>query len=104
MKKYREQLDKFCARDGYTRSRVGLAAGYNKNYVSNVISGKISPTIDALEALADELNVPLAVLLSGDDVDPLTTEIVAKMQLIDESGKRAVSALVNTLSSDHDPT
>jgi len=104
MKKYREQLDKFCTRDGYSRSRVGLAAGYNKNYVSNVINGKISPTIDALEALAGELNVPLAVLLSGDDVDPLTTEIVAKMQLIDESGKRAVSALVNTLSSDHDPT
>lgn len=103
MKIYREQLNIYCRKDGHSPSRVGLAAGYNKNYVSNVIKGTIIPTIDALEAIAKELSIPLGVLLRGDDTDELTREIIEKMQKIDEPGKLAVSALVNTLSANSDP-
>lgn len=85
---YREQLANYCNRSGYTRSGVAKAAGYNKNYVSNVIKGDITPTIEALEALANALNVPLTFLLVGEEADTLTTEIVTKFQLIDPAGKK----------------
>jgi transcriptional regulator with XRE-family HTH domain len=99
MIRYREQLAKYCNRPGYSRSGVGLKAGYNKNYVSDVISGKITPTAEALEALAGALDIPLAVLLFGDDTDQVTREIVSKMKDVDEHGQRAVNALVDSLSS-----
>ncbi|MCA0905151.1 helix-turn-helix domain-containing protein [Ruegeria marisrubri] len=99
MTMYREQLEKYCGRKGYSKSGVGLSAGYNKNYVSDIISGKITPTAEALEALAEALNVPLAVLLFGDETDEVTREIVAKMRDIDEHGQRAVNAFLDSLAS-----
>ena len=99
---YCRQLDKYCARSGYTRSGVSIAAGYNKNYVSNVINEKLTPTIEALEALATALNIPLAVLLFGDETDAITQEIISKLKGMDSTGMRAVSALVDTLSTPSD--
>lgn len=99
MLEYRNQLAKYCELDGNSRSAVGITAGYNKNYVSNIISGKITPTIEALEALAKTLKIPLAVLLFGDETDETMREIVMGMKQLEPQNQRAVSALVASLSS-----
>ncbi len=97
--KYREQLEKYCGRKGYSKSGVGLSAGYNKNYVSDIISGKITPTAEALEALAGALHIPVAVLLFGDETSEVMREIGAKMPELGESGPLAVNAFVDSLLS-----
>lgn len=99
MTEYQKQLDKYCKLRGLSRPRVGAAAGKNKNYVSDVINGKITPTIDALEGLAAVLDVPLAVLLFGDSPDSEAEEFASKFKHLDSSGQRAVFALIDTLSS-----
>lgn len=99
MSNYRDHLETYCNRAGYSRSSVGIEAGYNKNYVSDVIKGKITPTIEALDKLASALKVPLANLLFGDSADPQIAELVSKIRKIDSSGQKAVHALVETLSA-----
>jgi transcriptional regulator with XRE-family HTH domain len=84
---------------GWSRSRVGIAAGKNKNYVSDVINGKITPTIDALDMLARVLDVPLSVLLFGDDPDDQMEEFANRFKHLDASGQKAVLALIESLSS-----
>lgn len=100
MSNYRDHLQHYCQRPGFSRSSVGIEAGYNKNYVSDVIKGKITPTIEALEKLAAALSVPLASLLFGDAADPQIAELISKIRKIDSSGQKAVQALVETLSAE----
>ncbi len=100
MSKHREQLAKYCDRPGYSRSAASLKAGYNKNYASNVINGKITPTIEALEALSVALDVPLSWILFGEGQDDGMSEIMDKLRRIDPAGLKAVRALVDTLSSE----
>lgn len=99
MTEYQKQLDKYCKLRGLSRPRLGLAAGKNKNYVSDVINGKITPTIDALEGLAVVLDVSLAILLFGDTPDSDMEEFANKFRRLDERGQKAVFALMDTLSS-----
>ncbi|KIC36527.1 helix-turn-helix domain-containing protein [Leisingera sp. ANG-M7] len=103
MTEYQKQLDKYCKLRGLSRPRVGTAAGKNKNYVSDVINGKITPTIDALEGLAEVLEVSLAVLLFGDSPDNDMEEFANKFKRLDASGQRAVFALMDTLSALPEP-
>ncbi|WP_333847150.1 helix-turn-helix transcriptional regulator [Phaeobacter italicus] len=99
MTEYQTQLDKLIKAAGWSRSRVGIAAGKNKNYVSDVINGKITPTIDALDMLARVLDVPLSVLLFGDDPDDQMEEFANRFKHLDASGQKAVLALIESLSS-----
>lgn len=100
MTRYKEQLSALCKRPGYSRYSVGKAAGYNKNYVSDVVRGNITPSIDALEKLANALDVPLSELLFGDETTQALNEISSKILSLDEPGLKAVHALVDTLATD----
>lgn len=98
MTRYREQLSKLCKRPGYSRYSVGIGAGYNKNYVGEVVKGNITPSIEALEKLADALDVSLAELLFGGDSNEALDEISLRLRDLDPAGMKAVFALVNTLA------
>ncbi|AHD12162.1 helix-turn-helix domain-containing protein [Phaeobacter gallaeciensis] len=99
MTAYRQQIDKYCKLRGISRPKAGLEAGYNKNYVADLVNGKITPTIEALEAIAHVLSVPLSVLLFGEEVDPQLAEFTDKFQRLDAAGQHAVGSLIETLSS-----
>lgn len=100
MTRYKEQLAALCKRPGYSRYSVGIAAGYNKNYVSDVVRGNITPSIDALEKLAAALDVPLSELLFGGEDNHALNEISSRLVDLDEPSLKAVHALVNTLAAD----
>ena len=63
MSYYKSAIVKFCAERNITNSALGIRAGYNKNYISAVVSETITPTITALESIACALKVNLSDLI-----------------------------------------
>ena len=46
-------------------TKISTALGFHRDYVSNVISGKAKPSAEKLEAICDEVGVPLTHVLLG---------------------------------------
>lgn len=56
---------------GLTLAEVAEKSGLSLPYVSNLERGRGNPTVEALDALARALNVPLASLVGEAEVQPL---------------------------------
>jgi len=50
---------------GLKLTKVSASLGFHRDYVSNVISGKAKPSAEKLEAICDEIGVPLTNILIG---------------------------------------
>jgi len=58
---------------GLKLTKVSASLGFHRDYVSNVISGKAKPSAEKLEAICNEIGVPLTSILVGSpDNDPET--------------------------------
>jgi|GEM_PF-3417687 len=50
---------------GLKLTKVSTSLGFHRDYVSNVISGKAKPSAEKLEAICNEVGVPLTNILVG---------------------------------------
>lgn len=50
---------------GLKLTKVSASLGFHRDYVSNVISGKAKPSAEKLEAICNEIGVPLTNILVG---------------------------------------
>jgi len=62
--KVRLNIVKIRRKKGYTQEKLAYEADVSKGYLSEIESGKKSPTVRTLQKLADTLEVPLSKLLS----------------------------------------
>ena len=62
--KVRRNIVKIRQEKGYTQERLAYESGISKGYLSEIESGKKSPTIRILEKLAETLGVPLSKFTS----------------------------------------
>lgn len=62
--KVRRNIVKIRQEKKYTQERLAYESGISKGYLSEIESGKKSPTVRTLEKLAETLNVPLSRLTS----------------------------------------
>ncbi len=50
---------------GLKLTKVSTSLGFHRDYVSNVISGKAKPSAEKLDAICQEIGVPLTNILVG---------------------------------------
>ncbi len=62
--KVRQNIVKIRREKGYTQERLAYEAEISKGYLSEIESGKKSPTVRILQKIADTLEVPLSKLVT----------------------------------------
>ena len=63
-------IARLCAERGLSQRALARLAGVHRNSVQRVVAGRMTPTVDYLQQLADALGVPLAALCVVEDTAP----------------------------------
>jgi lambda repressor-like predicted transcriptional regulator len=64
---FRARLNSAIEKSGKSRTGISLAAGQNHTYLRDLLDRKQMPAVDRLVAIANEIDVSLLWLLSGED-------------------------------------
>lgn len=98
MSQFADNLRAIRKAKGLTQDQLGERAGLSAKHIGEIERGKVSPTLEAIEKLANGLRVDLLVLI-GDDASRMATrdvrvEIGQVLDRLDGAQLRAVLRVV----------
>ena len=98
MSQFADNLRAIRKAKGLTQDQLGERAGLSAKHIGEIERGKVSPTLEAIEKLANGLRVDLLVLI-GDDASRMATrdvraEIGQVLDRLDGTQLRAVLRVV----------
>lgn len=100
MENYKDRIRAAIAsREDLTASGLSRAIGANKNYVSDILSGKINPTHAKLLLIAKGLGITPAELIFGINHSAEDEELMKLLPTLEKGNLELVLNLVRTLSS-----
>lgn len=70
LEEMRERLDAEIKRQRRSRTEVSLSSGNSKGYLTGILTRGQAPSVDRLDAICRELNVPMSWVLYGVNLPP----------------------------------
>ena len=102
MDDWKKRLEHEIHSRGLKLTKVSTALGFHRDYVSNVISGKAKPSAEKLDAICQEIGVPLTNVLVGVPDESEGAEDSEAQQDVERKAVESVQDLIRDGNFDFD--
>lgn len=103
MKRFRVQLAQNIKAQGYSYRNFSLSLGRSENYITNIISGKTTPSLESMLEISDALSMQPGDLLNSSE-DPFElVELIPKLRKLSTSELARFSKLVDLMKEEQTP-